>query len=100
MREYKPTRQVIAEKDTEIERLTRENKWLKHDLDKAELKLKAMPQIDEANQALLLTVLHAAGATEDKPLELDRAMLSTARDKLMVSGVADENRLAIYYIEK
>lgn len=102
MREYKPARQVIAEKDAEIERLTRENKWLKHDLEGAELRLKAMPQLEEANQALLLAVLYAAGADKDNPLVLDRESLSKSREHYMVSGGIDQNtgNPVIYYLVK
>lgn len=100
MREYKTSKQVIEEKDAEIERLTRENKWLKHDLEGAELRLKALPQIDEANQALLLAVLYAATADKDNPLELDREILSTGRDNMIVSGKVDNGRVMIYYLQK
>lgn len=100
MREYKTSKQVIEEKDAEIERLTRENKWLKHDLEGAELRLKALPQIDEANQALLLAVLYAAKADKDNPLELEREILSTGRDNMIVSGKTDNGRVMIYYLQK
>lgn len=98
MKEYITSKQ----KDEEIARLERENKWLKHDLEAAEMKAKAYVQIDEANRALLTAVLKAVGADYMNPVEIDMDIVKTAGKAMEVSGIIDMNsrKQKIYYIER